>query len=521
MKHSPAAAKFAPVQKGARALKTQRLRHGGKGVKRSATQGEAGGVQSKPAPTARTLGLRALVATTFFVVSGGPYGLEEIVSSHGFGGSLILLLIVPLVWSLPITLLVGELTAALPNEGGYYAWARRALGPFWGVQTAWVALAMSLFDMAIYPMLVVTYLGQLLPALGDTSVGGAGWWAAIVLVALSVFWNLRGTGTVGTTSQWIGVALLLPFVVLVGLVLAGQGPLSLVSGVSQLLRVQPSGDGPALLWLNGLVLCLWNYMGWENASAVAGDVEKPQKTYPRAMFLTVLLVALCYVIPVFCAMAAGMQPSQWSTGGWVEVGRRIGGPYLAVAIALGGALCGLGMFNALVASYSRLPVAMARDGLLPAWFAKENPKTGAPTVSILFAAVLYTACLGLGFKRLVQIDVMLYGALVVIEFVSLVVLRVREPELCRPFRIPGKLGTLICLGLFPTSLLAVSMWLGRDEAGMWGLSSLSMGIVLLLLGPVLYVSCRFLLRRFPALWSSRLPEVPTTKTEPPAYEFST
>ena len=107
---------------------------------------------------AKPLGLLSLVATLFFVVSGGPYGLEEIVSGHGYLNTLILLLVVPLIWSVPSALMVGELASVLPHEGGYYTWVRRALGPFWGMQEAWLMVAFSLFDMAIYPTLLVTYL---------------------------------------------------------------------------------------------------------------------------------------------------------------------------------------------------------------------------------------------------------------------------------------------------------------------------------------------------------------------------
>src|SRR5688500_12402834 len=119
----------------------------------------------------RSLGLLSLCAATFFVVSGGPYGLEEIIAGHGYARSLGLLLLVPLIWSLPVALLVGELSSALPEEGGYYAWVRRALGPFWGFQEAWLMLATSLFDMAIYPTLFVTYLGRMVPGLESTDPG--------------------------------------------------------------------------------------------------------------------------------------------------------------------------------------------------------------------------------------------------------------------------------------------------------------------------------------------------------------
>ncbi|MCA1664919.1 MAG: APC family permease, partial [Myxococcales bacterium] len=106
----------------------------------------------------KKLTVAPLVAATYFMVSGGPYGLEEIVAGAGYVGAIVVLLVTPLVWSLPTALMVGELAACVPDEGGYYAWVRRALGPFWGFQEAWLSLVASIFDMAIYPTLFTVYL---------------------------------------------------------------------------------------------------------------------------------------------------------------------------------------------------------------------------------------------------------------------------------------------------------------------------------------------------------------------------
>src|SRR5579871_2345964 len=98
------------------------------------------------------------MAATYFMVAGGPYGLEDIVQKSGYLWTVAFLLAVPFLWSLPTAFMVSELSAAIPEEGGYYTWVRRALGPFWGVQEAWLSLAASAFDMAIYPTLFVKYL---------------------------------------------------------------------------------------------------------------------------------------------------------------------------------------------------------------------------------------------------------------------------------------------------------------------------------------------------------------------------
>lgn len=150
------------------------------------------------------------------MVSGGPYGLEDIIGKAGYWRGLVILAVLPFVWSLPTSLMVGELASMLPAEGGYYVWVRRALGPFWGFQEAWLSLAASVFDMAIYPVTFVLYLGRLAPAWTAGYRGTA--WALAVVIGCTL-WNLRGAKAVGEGSLVLCVALLLPFAVLVGVAL--------------------------------------------------------------------------------------------------------------------------------------------------------------------------------------------------------------------------------------------------------------------------------------------------------------
>src|SRR3954469_14284458 len=249
----------------------------------------------------RQLTLLPLIAAIFFMVSGGPYGLEEIIQKAGYSRTILILLLVPFIWSLPVALIVGELAAALPEEGGYYAWVRRALGPFWGFQEAWLSMVASVFDMAIYPTLFTLYIGRLFPSL---ALGHRPLALGAMMIALCALWNLRGARSVGRGALVLTVALLAPFAVL---------------AVCALGHAPDGATAPASLtglW-GGILVALWNYMGWDNASTIAGEAERPQRTYPIAMVLTVALVALTYVIPVAAVAHTGIDPRGWSTGGWV------------------------------------------------------------------------------------------------------------------------------------------------------------------------------------------------------------
>jgi hypothetical protein len=102
----------------------------------------------------RAIRLPALIAILFFIVSGGPFGLEGLIGAVGPGLALALLVGTPLLHSLPEALLVGELASMLPVEGGYYQWVKRAFGDGWGFWNGWLSWVYSVLDMAIYPVLL-------------------------------------------------------------------------------------------------------------------------------------------------------------------------------------------------------------------------------------------------------------------------------------------------------------------------------------------------------------------------------
>jgi amino acid transporter len=296
------------------------------------------------------------------------------------------------------------------------------------------------------------------------------------VIALGAVWNIAGIRVVGDGSVALGAFLLAPFAIMCGYGLFHTGQVAVAPPIT-------------LDKLGALSVAMWNYMGWDNASTIAGEVEEPQRNYPRAMLITTALIAVVYMIPVAVAQFAGLDPSHWSTGAWAEAAAALGGPWLGLAVVVGGMLCGVGMTNALVLSYTRVPFAMAEDGFLPAAFTRVHPTTRAPWVSIVACAVAWTLCLPLGFERLVLIDIILYGGSLLLEFVALVVLRVREPQLPRPFRVPGGVLGAAALGIGPVFLLALALVRGYGEqAG--PVSALTFGILLAAAGVGVYVLMR-------------------------------
>ena len=419
------------------------------------------------------LTLWPLVAATFLMVSGGAYGTEDIIHGAGYVRGIVILLLTPILWSIPTALMVGELASALPHEGGYYAWVRRGMGNFWGFQEAWLSLVASIFDMAIYPTLFVAYLERLFPWFAE---GHRGMIVGVAVIMVSAALNILGVRAVGISSFWLFLLLSAPFALIVILAPMKFGALS--------GAVFPPVTSTVGL-VGGILIAMWNYMGWDSASTIAAEVKNPQRIYPRAMLLSVIIVAATYILPVSAIWLTGISSSAFETGSWADLAALVGGPWLRVALVLGGLFSAFGMLNALVMSYSRLPLAMAQDDLLPRIFARMHRKTAAPWVAILVCASGWALCLGLGFERLITLDVLLSGASVMLEFAALLALRIKEPALDRPFRVPGGMPGAALLGVCPLLLLGISV-LHSESERILGVNGLLFGLLLIVAGFAAY-----------------------------------
>ncbi|HET7189591.1 MAG TPA: APC family permease [Gemmatimonadaceae bacterium] len=423
----------------------------------------------------RSLTTLSLVFILYFSTSGGAYTTESLVREVGPGLALLTLLVVPLVYSLPEILIVGELASMLPEEGGYYRWVERAFGEFWAFQNGWLTWMYSLVDMAIYPKLFVTYLAYFrpeLPAEGVLVVGLVVIWGATAL-------NLMGAGRVGRSSVIAG-----------GIILAGFAALS-VAALTQASHVpwhpfaSPGRTGVSGLGV-GLSIALWNYIGWDNASTVQGEVQSASRSYPRALSYALPLVIAGYMVPLLTALAA-TDWTTWRDGGWPSVAAEVGGafgPVLGAWIAIGGMVSAVALFNALLLAYSRIPFVMAADGLLPAPLARTDAR-GTPRNAVLFAAVCYSVFMLIPFSGLVVADVVLYSLALMLEFGALIQLRRREPRLRGVFRIPLGTAGVAMLAALPMAVLLLVVGLSVAD-GEYGLPALAGAGVAIVLGPIAY-----------------------------------
>ncbi len=417
----------------------------------------------------------ALVFILFFCTSGGPYTTETLVHSLGPGQGLLILLIVPLIWSLPEILIVGELASMLPEEGGYYRWVDRAFGRFWAFQNGWITWMYSLVDMAIYPVLFIQYFRYFAPALNPRFE----WILSLALIWGATWINLRGSVRVGRASIIAGSFVMLGFLAV---------SLTSVPYINH-LPWQPfaSDKGKGIGGLAvGISLALWNYIGWDNASTVQGEVKDATRSYPRALAVALPFVTIGYLVPLLATLGAS-DWTTWTDGGWPQIAATATGGagwWLADWIALGGMISALALFNALLLAYSRIPFVLAADRLLPQMLSKTDSR-GTPRPAVIVSAVFYSIFVLVPFGKLIIADVLLYSVALFLEFGALIQLRKREPGLRGAFRIPIGLGGVIAIAALPVIVLCGVIAISFRD-GEYGVPAVVGAAVAIALGPILY-----------------------------------
>jgi amino acid transporter len=423
-------------------------------------------VSQSKSSAVKKAGLLYFVFVMFAYTTGGPFGMEEMVTTSGPGVTLIYLLVLPFFWCIPVSLVAAELTTAIPVEGGFYRWVRAAFGNFWGFLAGWWNWTASWLLGASYAVLFTDYLAIYFPAL----VGWKHYLISVALIALLAYVNIRGIQMVGVVATVLEFCVLIPVLLLCVAAAAKwhfnpfhplippHVPIFQVFGV-------------------GLALGLWLYSGYEQCSSVAEEIENPQRSYPRALAIVVPLSVATYFLPAFLSLAALGNWREWNTAYLPTAGKMVGGDWLAFVLTIAAMLGNIALLNATVLTGTRMPSSMSEDGHLPPVFAAKHPKFGTPWIAILISSAIYAL---LSFHTMAQLlTVYVWLRILVTMLTVLAVWRLRQlkPQLNRPFRIPGKTTGLAYVVIAPMVMSVVAL-IGSDRFALkWGPLPVALGVL--------------------------------------------
>ncbi|CAA0827756.1 Probable polyamine transporter [Striga hermonthica] len=407
-----------------------------------------------------------LVFLIFYEVSGGPFGVEDSVQAAGPLLALLGFVLFPFIWSVPEALITAELGTMFPENGGYVVWVSSALGPYWGFQQGWMKWLSGVIDNALYPVLFLDYLKSAFPVLED---GLARSVSILGLTLALTYMNYRGLTIVGWVAILLGAFSLLPFIFM---------------GFVAIPQIEPSRwlvlDLKKVDWALYLNTLFWNLNYWDSISTLAGEVENPGRTLPKALFYALVLVVVSYFFPLLIGTGARNVPLDrelWSDGYFSDIAKMLGGVWLRFWVQGASALSNMGMFVAEMSSDSFQLLGMAECGMLPECFARRS-RYGTPPVGILFSASGVALLSWLSFQEIVAAENFLYCFGMIMEFVAFVKLRVDLPEASRPYRVPVGTAGAVLMCVPPSLLILVVLALASVKVMVISLFAVLFGLVL-------------------------------------------
>lgn len=336
----------------------------------------------------------ALPTMVFFIYcacAGGAFGIESMISSSGPGLTLLLLVLIPILWAMPIGLYCSELSNLVPVDAGPYVWSKMAFGEFWGFSMGfWMALANYLTGPA-YVVLAVDYIGMYVPLTPVTA-----FLCKAVFILIFMIINLRGLEEVSIASTIFCIIILLAFtaVTVVGLANWTNNPFE---------PFMVEGDNAFSSWGTGLAIGVWMYCGYVAISFLGGEVENPQ-IIPKGMKIAIVIITLSYLLPTLAGIV--------STGPWSEWGISLDyssvlsehvGTWAGAAFMIAAVIAQCSIFNALITSSSRSFIPMGQDNFCPKFLSKLSPNRKVPVIPIVLAAVVNLILVNLNFEILVTI----------------------------------------------------------------------------------------------------------------------
>ena len=434
-----------------------------------------------------------VVFMIFCLCAAGAYGIEEMIPQAGPGLTIVMLMVLPFVWSIPMGLIASELGSAIPEEGGYYKWVQRALGEFWGFQAGWWRTISIYFDNTIYVVLAGSYLASVAEM---SNVEEYAFKASVVIFFTYI--NIRGIKDVGAVSAVISALVMLAFaaVAVVGFATWQSNPFVPFTPPDRAL-LQSIGSG--------IAIGMWMYSGYESMSTVAGEIEDPQ-VIPRATLITIPLIMMVYILPTMGGLASLGSWSQWASDGGLSYGDVVTqiAPAFGVVFVLVAVLAQFSVFNTYIASGSRGFFALAEDNLAPRALVKCSAGRGVPYVAVLSLGIFSLVVCMFPFKVIVVVDMVLLMAAYALIFIAACILRVREGGLVRPFKVPFGTAGFIAMCIPPLFITFVALFINGTDYFIGGM-------IALVTGPIAYFAFKRAYGGLTRVDPARHPANPRTK----------
>jgi APA family basic amino acid/polyamine antiporter len=376
-----------------------------------------------------------------------------------------------------------ELAAALPEAGGEYVYLREAYGPLWafvyGWTQMWVAKSGSIATLAagfviylanFWPDLEKVWVVVPAPAASGLEIR-YGQILAMGVIAVLAFINYFGVKIGGNVQVVVTVikVVLITAIIVIGLG-AGVGTTSNYS-----TSIQAAGGISG--FFAALVAALWAYDGWNNVSMVASEVRNPQRNLPLALITGTLAVIAIYILAnlayFYVLPASGVASTDRVAG---EVMRRVLGPRGAAAVSIAAMISIFAALNGSILSGSRVPYAMARDGLFFRRVSFVHPLHRTPSVSIL-ALSAWGAILVLSGRYDQLYNYVIFGSVILygMATAAVIVLRFKRPDMPRPYRTIGYpvVPAVFVLGI---ACLVANTLFKRPVESLWGLALMALGL---------------------------------------------
>jgi len=374
-----------------------------------------------------------------------------------------------------------ELGAAFPKAGGPYVYLSRGLGPLWGFLFGWMSAFLERpVAMATLAAGFVRFLGFFMPVLFNplfvTHIGGYSFSftvaqpvaALIVVIATAVnYFSVRMSGVIQILLTVLKMAAIL--VIVVGGLLFGAKH----SG-RNVHDAAPFGFGMIGALLTALVPAMWAYNGFNDLGDLGEEIWQPQKNIPRAIILGLLAVGGLYLMAnVVYFHVLPFQEVATSTHVASDVVQSFAGSRGALWLTIAMAISALGALHVVVLTGARIPYAMARDGVFFRFAERIHPSFHTPSGSLVFLGAIAAILTLTGtFEELYALFVFAVWIFFALTAIALIRLRVKEPNLSRPYRVWGYPVTP-AIFLIAAVALTVNLWTIRPVR-----SSIGLGVIL-------------------------------------------